>query len=155
MGTITVAFLLCWGPFFSVFFSWNYISEKKSSLQWQILTNVVNLGYLNSLVNPVLYMSINSNIRDILYSFITCNKDRRNMEYSLSSSRTYQASPRGGTPASLRGHTESSFLQVPGTPSSMPGTPLSGARTSGLQTPLSGSGTPRSSPGTPVSSRNE
>ena len=160
-GTITVAFLLCWGPFFSVFFSWNYISEDKSSLQIMILTIVANLGYLNSLVNPILYMSINSTIRNILYrqyhSFISCSKDGPDLEFSLSSSRTYRASPRGGTPASIRGNTQSSFLQVPGTPSSMPGTPISvhGAPTSGLQTLSSTPGTPSSPPGTPVSSRYE
>ena len=37
---------------------------------------LVSLGYINSLVNPLLYITINKDIRTIIYNVITCQKEQ-------------------------------------------------------------------------------
>ena len=50
--------------------------QEDEALQRTVLTIVANLGYNNSLLNSLLYMSINNNIRSIIYNTFTCQRDQ-------------------------------------------------------------------------------
>eukprot|EP00092_Neocalanus_flemingeri_P077557 GFUD01096347.1.p1 GENE.GFUD01096347.1~~GFUD01096347.1.p1 ORF type:complete len:336 (-),score=66.48 GFUD01096347.1:205-1170(-) len=67
MGTITMAFLLCWWPFAIIFM----MGEHDPT----ILHMVVAIGYLNSLINPVLYICINTPVRRAIVTLFT-SQDR-------------------------------------------------------------------------------
>jgi len=62
MGTITLAFLICWWPYAIIFMIGDF------TLLW----NVVTLAYLNSLINPVLYILINRDVRICIKAILTC-----------------------------------------------------------------------------------
>ena len=63
MGTITATFLVCWWPYAVLF-----MRRKASSWMW----NVVVLAYLNSLINPLLYIFINKDVRQSVINLFTC-----------------------------------------------------------------------------------
>jgi len=69
MGTITLAFLICIWPYGVVFMKGGFLEKKKDILQ-----KVVTLMYLNSLINPVLYILINKQVREALVKLFTCQK---------------------------------------------------------------------------------
>ena len=68
MGTITLAFLICIWPY-GVIFMMGVLQQKK-----EILQKVATLMYLNSLINPVLYIFINKQVRRALVKLFTCQK---------------------------------------------------------------------------------
>ena len=69
MGTITLAFLICIWPYGVVFMTGGFLEKKKDILQ-----KVVTLMYLNSLINPLLYILINKQVREALVKLLTCQK---------------------------------------------------------------------------------
>eukprot|EP00092_Neocalanus_flemingeri_P096873 GFUD01123349.1.p1 GENE.GFUD01123349.1~~GFUD01123349.1.p1 ORF type:complete len:344 (+),score=82.16 GFUD01123349.1:73-1104(+) len=75
MGTITMAFLVCWWPYAIIF-----MMGKNSGA---ILQKVVTLAYLNSLINPILYIFINKQVRNAMVKLFTCKKqDEHDSEFS-------------------------------------------------------------------------
>ena len=56
------AFLICWWPYAIIFMIGDF------TLLW----NVVTLAYLNSLINPVLYILINRDVRICIRAILTC-----------------------------------------------------------------------------------
>ena len=66
MGSITLAFLVCWWPYAIIF-----MMGKNSGL---ILQKVVTLAYMNSLINPVLYICINKQVRKAIMKLFTCQE---------------------------------------------------------------------------------
>merc|ERR1712183_674234 len=79
MGTLTIAFLLCWWPYAVVFM----IGVQKNI---EIVSNLVILAYLNSLINPCLYMIINRDVRAGLKNVFCCNNQRDQYSEEMSSS---------------------------------------------------------------------
>ena len=69
MGTITVVFILCVAPYFIYF-----LAPGKPEAKERALPYIVMLMYLNSVVNPVLYISINSSIRKATLRMLSCKK---------------------------------------------------------------------------------
>jgi hypothetical protein len=57
MGTLTVVFFLCFSPYFILFMRHD-LEDKEL---W--LPIFAELMYLNSLINPLLYIGINSSVR--------------------------------------------------------------------------------------------
>eukprot|EP00092_Neocalanus_flemingeri_P024395 GFUD01026451.1.p1 GENE.GFUD01026451.1~~GFUD01026451.1.p1 ORF type:complete len:346 (+),score=90.25 GFUD01026451.1:73-1110(+) len=68
MGTITLAFLVCWWPYAIIFM----MGFEKNSVT--VLQKVVTLAYLNSLINPILYICINKQVRKAIVRLFTCQK---------------------------------------------------------------------------------
>ena len=56
------AFLICWWPYAIIFMIGDF------SLLW----NVVTLAYCNSLINPILYILINQDVRICIRAILTC-----------------------------------------------------------------------------------
>ena len=65
MGSITAAFLICWWPYAILFM----LQDDDIPKIW--IWNVVVLAYFNSLINPVLYMIINKEVRRSLVHLFT------------------------------------------------------------------------------------
>ena len=80
MGTITVVFILCVAPYFIYF-----LAPGKAEAKEKILPYIVMLMYLNSLINPLLYICINSSIRKATLKLLSC---QRTQEFVLG--ETYQ-----------------------------------------------------------------
>lgn len=68
MGIITSAFLICWWPYAILFMMKGSGKEIKGIWIW----NVVVLAYFNSLINPVLYIVINKDVRQSVVNLFTC-----------------------------------------------------------------------------------
>ena len=66
MGVITLAFLVCCWPY-AVIFMMGF--DKASGA---ILQKIVTLLYFNSLINPVLYICINKQVRASVIKMFTC-----------------------------------------------------------------------------------
>ena len=79
---INAAFLLCWWPYAVVVMMDMDagVEEKK------ILDDLILLGYLNSLINPCLYMIINRDLRASLRNFFRRNQSDLTQEEMSSSS---------------------------------------------------------------------
>ena len=75
MGTITLAFLVCWWPYAIIF-----MMGKTSGT---ILQKVVTLAYLNSLINPILYICISKQVRRAMVQLFTCKKADNRFEFKL------------------------------------------------------------------------
>ena len=58
MGIITLVFFLCVSPYFIYF-----MAPFDTTFKERVLPYIVILMYLNSLINPLLYMAINKNVR--------------------------------------------------------------------------------------------
>ena len=64
MAILTLAFLICWWPY-AVIFMMGRAEEEP-----QLAGALVILAYLNSLINPCLYMVINKDVRNGLKNII-------------------------------------------------------------------------------------
>ena len=69
MGTITIVFILCVAPYFVYF-----MAPGKTDFKEKILPYIVMLMYLNSFINPLLYISINASIRKATLKMLCCQK---------------------------------------------------------------------------------
>ena len=69
MGTITVVFILCVAPYFVYF-----LAPGKTAAKEKILPYIVMLMYLNSVINPLLYIAINSSIRKATLAMLSCKR---------------------------------------------------------------------------------
>ena len=69
MGTITVVFILCVAPYFIYF-----LAPGKPEAKEQVLPYIVMLMYLNSVINPLLYISMNSSVRKATLMMFSCKK---------------------------------------------------------------------------------
>ena len=69
MGIITLSFLICLWPY-AILFMLAVGSNIDIPAQW--LGNVVVLLYCNSLINPVLYIFINKDVRQSVVNLLTC-----------------------------------------------------------------------------------
>ena len=70
MGTITAAFLICVTPYYIIFMSPVELEVKETYLP--ILVMVM---YLNSLVNPLLYVFLNSEVREGVFRLLLCKRE--------------------------------------------------------------------------------
>lgn len=70
MGTITAAFLLCVTPYYTLFMSPVDLQVKET-----YLPVLVMVMYLNSLVNPLLYVSLNSEVRAGVFRMLLCKPE--------------------------------------------------------------------------------
>ena len=70
MGTITAAFLICVTPYYIIFMSPVELEVKEAYLP--ILAMVM---YLNSLVNPLLYVILNSEVREGVFRLLLCKRE--------------------------------------------------------------------------------
>ena len=90
MGVITAVFLLSVSPYFFFFMSSQDQEQKETTLP-----TIVIVMYLNSLINPLLYIVINSNIRQATVHLLTCkpqHEHRKNIpEISNTSSEPRSA----------------------------------------------------------------
>ena len=64
MGTITLTFLICSWPYAIIF--------MKRDNRPVVLQKVVTLLYSNSLINPILYICINKQVRKAIIKMFTC-----------------------------------------------------------------------------------
>ena len=69
MGTITVVFIFCVAPYFIYF-----LAPGKPEAKEQVLPYIVMLMYLNSVINPLLYISMNSSVRKATLMMFSCKK---------------------------------------------------------------------------------
>ena len=69
MGTITVVFILCVAPYFVYF-----LAPGKTEAKEKILPYIVMLMYLNSVINPLLYIAINASIRKTTMRMLSCQR---------------------------------------------------------------------------------
>ena len=69
MGIITIAFLICWWPYAILFM---LKSGSNYDIPKTLILNVVVLAYCNSLINPVLYIFINKDVRQSVVNLFTC-----------------------------------------------------------------------------------
>merc|ERR1712062_310319 len=71
MGTITLAFLLCWWPYAVIFVRGTLMEgEEEKKTTGRLLYNMVIPAYLNSLINPLLYIALKEDVRDTLKNLI-------------------------------------------------------------------------------------
>ena len=70
MGTITAAFLLCVTPYYILFMSPVDLQVKET-----YLPVLVMVMYLNSLVNPLLYVSLNFEVRGGVFRLLLCKPE--------------------------------------------------------------------------------
>ena len=70
MGTITAAFLLCVTPYYILFMSPVDLQVKET-----YLPVLVMVMYLNSLVNPLLYVGLNSEVRAGVFRLLLCKPE--------------------------------------------------------------------------------
>ena len=64
MGTVTLTFLVCSWPYAIIF--------MKRDNRPVVLQKVVTLLYSNSLINPILYICINKQVRKAIMKMFTC-----------------------------------------------------------------------------------
>ena len=69
MGTITVVFILCVAPYFIYF-----LAPGKAEAKEKILPYIVMLMYLNSVINPLLYIGINTSVRRATLMTLSCQR---------------------------------------------------------------------------------
>ena len=69
MGTITVVFVLRVAPYFVYF-----LAPGKAETKEKILPYIVMLMYLNSVINPLLYIAINASIRKATLRMLSCQR---------------------------------------------------------------------------------
>ena len=69
MATITIVFFICVAPYF-IFF----LCPGNQDFKESYLPLIVMVMYLNSLINPLLYMAINSDIRTEVIGWICCRQ---------------------------------------------------------------------------------
>ena len=74
MGTITAAFLLCVTPYYTLFMSPVDLQVKET-----YLPVLVMVMYLNSLVNPLLYVSLNSEVRAGVFRMLLCKPEPKGL----------------------------------------------------------------------------
>ena len=67
MGTITTVFFLCVAPYFLFF-----LYPSNQDFKEDYLPYIVMVMYLNSLINPLVYMVIFSDIREAIGGCISC-----------------------------------------------------------------------------------
>ena len=72
IGIITLAFLSCTWPYVVLFMM--KVNNKV------ILQRIVTLMYLNSLINPVLYILINKQVSKAIFRMFTCQKQEEGYE---------------------------------------------------------------------------
>ena len=69
MGIITMTFLICWWPY-AILFMLSVGSHY--DIPTIYIGNVVVLAYCNSLLNPVLYIYFNKDVRQTVVNLLTC-----------------------------------------------------------------------------------
>lgn len=87
MGVITLTFLICWWPYAIIFMT---IPSNEGNMKY--LGNVVLLSYTNSLINPLLYISINKQVRDAVRRLLTCQDIYHRSEWSSGRASTLKKS---------------------------------------------------------------
>jgi len=65
MGVITLVFLICWWPYAVVL-----MMRDKHNME--LLGNLALLAYTNSLLNPLIYISISEQVRESVVKVVTC-----------------------------------------------------------------------------------
>ena len=73
MIAITTVFFLCVAPYFLFFLYPGNQDFKEAYLPY-----IVMVMYLNSLINPLLYMGINSDVREAIYGGLNCKQEPEN-----------------------------------------------------------------------------
>ena len=67
------AFLLCWWPYAICFVLGSFEEEDaERETPHYLLKNIVILAYLDSLINPLLYIAIKKDVREALRNLILC-----------------------------------------------------------------------------------
>jgi len=88
MGTITFTFLVCSWPYAIIFM----MRDNRPV----VLQKVVTLLYSNSLINPILYICINKQVRKAIVKMFTCQEQEHDSEFGSSDE------PDGGKLAQMR-----------------------------------------------------
>ena len=65
------AFFLCWWPYAICFVLGSFAETDRESPHY-LLKNIVIPAYLNSLINPLLYIAIKKDVREALRNLILC-----------------------------------------------------------------------------------
>jgi len=76
MGTITFTFLVCIWPYAIIFM----MRDNRPV----VLQKVVTLLYSNSLINPILYICINKQVRKAIVKMFTCQEQEHDSEFNSS-----------------------------------------------------------------------
>ena len=73
VDNISAAFLLCWWPYAVIFIRGYFLSdEEEKNNNGKLLYSLVIPAYLNSLINPLLYIALKEEVRDELKNLILC-----------------------------------------------------------------------------------
>ena len=73
VDNIPPAFLLCWWPYAIIFVRGTFLeTEEEKAATGRLLYNMVIPAYLNSLINPLLYIALKEEVRDELKNLILC-----------------------------------------------------------------------------------
>ena len=67
------AFLLCWWPYAVIFVRGTFMrTEEGKKATGKLLYNMVIPAYLNSLINPLLYIALKDDVKEELKNLILC-----------------------------------------------------------------------------------
>lgn len=78
LGIVTLAFSICWFPFFIMNIIDPFIEYTIAYYAWTV---ALWLGYLNSTLNPFLYFIFNTKFRKAFIKLLTCRQCRKNKDY--------------------------------------------------------------------------
>ena len=71
LAIIMSSFLCCWLPFFIIYVIRSFLDDPEL-IEPSVMDFFIWLGYFNSCLDPILYVILNENFRETLFSIITC-----------------------------------------------------------------------------------
>ncbi|CAG2108409.1 unnamed protein product, partial [Medioppia subpectinata] len=93
LGLVFFAFVICWAPFFSLNFMFGILPSHvlESNIPDEVTTTFLWLGYISSIINPIIYTIFNRNFRRAFKRILLCqicaNDSLPNRRYSQTASQ--------------------------------------------------------------------
>ena len=76
---VVTLFLICWTPFFVMYVYEAFLPPEKAGRKRpeKIYASIVWLGYVNSMMNPLVYSCMNANFRTAFAKILKCNRSQQ------------------------------------------------------------------------------